>query len=98
MDVYSMLDAPRVEMLQRAQMRFPICTYQKFKEGVCSQTINATFPITKSQRAKKLMFAFHWNGNAAKSLDATSISDNLINATATPYKSQIGYHPTLPIQ
>jgi hypothetical protein len=35
MDVYTVLDAPRLELIQRSQMRFPMCTYVKYKEAVC---------------------------------------------------------------
>lgn len=68
-------------------MRFPICSYVKYKEPVISQTVNAIFSLSKYQRAKKLMFAFHYNGFVVGADDANSTTNNLLTGTAANYKS-----------
>jgi hypothetical protein len=68
-------------------MRFPICSYVKYKEPTASQTVNAIFSISKYQRAKKLMFAFHYNGFVVGADDTQSTTNNLVTATAANYKS-----------
>jgi hypothetical protein len=43
------------------------------------------------------MFAFHYNGFVVGASDANSTTNNLLTSTVANYKSQIGFHPTLPI-